>query len=133
MDLEVFMSWNAQYADIVLPETTVFEQSDLQLSQQYIVRIEKAIEPLYEARPGFEIWSDLAQRVGLGRYFGEKEENIIKTLLNSEHPSLEGITLDRLEKEVVIRANVTAASPAYLLKIGNSQHPPAEYSSMTRG
>jgi molybdopterin-containing oxidoreductase family molybdopterin binding subunit len=103
---DIFMSWTAQYADIVLPETTVFEQSDIQVSRHHIVRMQKAIEPLYEARPAFEIWSDLAQRVGLGHYFNQTREEIISILLDSKHPSLAGITLDKLESEVVIRANV---------------------------
>ncbi len=110
MDLVVvfdtFMNWTAQYADIVLPETTVFEQSDIQVSRYHIVRMEKAIEPLYEARPAFEIWSDLAQRVGLGHYFSQTREDITGTLLDSTHPSLVGITPDRLDREGVIRANV---------------------------
>lgn len=103
---DIFMSWTAEYADIVLPETTVFEQSDIQVSRHHIVRMQKAIEPLYEARPAFEIWSDLARRVGLGGYFSETREDIVNALLDSKHPSLAGITPKRLESEVVIRANV---------------------------
>lgn len=110
MDLVVvfdtFMSWTAQYADIVLPETTVFEQSDIELSHHHLVRMQKAIEPLYEARPAFEVWPDLAQRVGLGHYFKQTEEDVIGTLLGSGHPSLAGITPGKLLSEVVVRANV---------------------------
>jgi molybdopterin-containing oxidoreductase family molybdopterin binding subunit len=103
---DLFMTSTSQYADIILPETSVYEQSDIQLSEPYIIRMKPVIEPLYDTRPIFDIWSELGRRVGLGHYFNQTEEEIINTLLDSNHPSLAGITPDRLEKEVVVRANV---------------------------
>jgi molybdopterin-containing oxidoreductase family molybdopterin binding subunit len=103
---ELFMSRTAQYSDIILPETSVYEQSDIQPSEPYIIRMKPAIEPLYDTRSAFYIWSELGRRVGLGHYFNQTEEDILNTLLDSKHLSLAGITLERLEKEVVVRANV---------------------------
>ena len=113
MDLVVicdpFMTWTARYADIVLPETTIFEQMDIEKSEFYILGIQPVIEPLHESRSAFRIWSDLAQRVGLGHFFNQTEAEVIDILLDSSDPSLEGISWDRLREEVAIRANVPDA------------------------
>ena len=41
--LDILMSWTAQYADIILPETTVFEQLDVPLTRfNYVVKTESS-------------------------------------------------------------------------------------------
>ena len=103
---DVFMTRTAKYADIVLPEATIFERDDVAISHNHVLRMEKAIEPLYESRPAWEIWSELARRVGLGEYFQHTAQDYIKMLLESKNPSLAGITAERLEKEKIVRAKV---------------------------
>lgn len=103
---EIFMSWTASFADIVLPEAITYERSDIDIWKTYITRLQKAVEPYGESRPAFDIWSDLARRVGLGEYFTQTPEDMIKILLSSEHPSLQGTTLERLDREGMVRASV---------------------------
>ena len=67
--MDIFMTRTAQYADIVLPEATIYERDDLVTATDYLQRMEKAIEPLYETKTALEIWSEIARRVGLGKYF----------------------------------------------------------------
>ncbi len=103
---DIFMTRTAQYADIVLPAATIFEREDIQVSGDYLLRMEKAIEPLYETKSSLEIWSELARRLGLGKYFEYTPRDYMKILLDSGHPSVAGISLERLEREKIVKGNV---------------------------
>ncbi len=100
---EIQRTWTTDYADIVLPDSTVFEREDVTRSGPYIVYQAKAVDPLPEARCTFDIWKGLAQRVGLGKYFDMTIEDFTNILLDSKHPYLEGITLGRLKNEGMVR------------------------------
>lgn len=104
--MDIFMTRTARYADIVLPEATIYERDDLVTATDYLQRMEKAIEPLYETKSALEIWSEIARRVGLGKFFQQGPLDYMRVLLDSGHPSVAGITLERLEKEKIIRGNV---------------------------
>jgi molybdopterin-containing oxidoreductase family molybdopterin binding subunit len=103
---DVFMTRTAQYADIVLPDATIYERDDLVVNGDYLQLLEKAVEPLGEARSALEMWSSLAERVGLGEYFRRTPEDYLRMLLSSGHPSLDGITFERLKAEKIIRGNL---------------------------
>lgn len=103
---EIFMTWTARIADYVLPEATTIERPDVAISKNHLVRMEQAIEPLYESRTPADIWAGLARRVGLGQYFGPSADELSTLLFQGKHPSVQGITLDRLDKEKIVRANV---------------------------
>lgn len=108
---DIFMTATAEYADYVLPDCTVFEREDIDIGYRgHIVLIEKAIEPMYECRPPVYFWSELAKRLGLGEYFDKTLEEWIELRFKSEYPPITGIepplTLERLRKEKVIRANI---------------------------
>ena len=47
---DIVMTRTAQYADILLPEATIFERDDIVISKNHLLRMEKAIEPLYETK-----------------------------------------------------------------------------------
>ncbi|MFC2060176.1 molybdopterin-dependent oxidoreductase [Chloroflexota bacterium] len=108
--MDIFMTRTAQYADIVLPEATIFERDDIENSGDYLLRMEKAIEPLYETKSAEEIWSELARRVGLGKYFEYTLQDYIKMLLDSGHPSVAGVTLEQLEREKLVRCSLPLIS-----------------------
>ena len=60
-----------------------------------------------EARSNVEIFRALALRMGFDdACFRDTEDDMIRTLLNSEHPFLEGITLERLDREHFVRLNI---------------------------
>ena len=65
----------ARHADIVLPATTSYERNDIEQYGDYslkgIVAMKKVVEPMYEARSDFEIFADLAERLGNRRAFDE--------------------------------------------------------------
>ncbi len=70
---EPWWTSTARYADIVLPATTSLERNDLSASagDRFIMAMEKAVEPVAQARHDFDIFSDLANRLGIKEAFTE--------------------------------------------------------------
>ncbi|MBT3349666.1 MAG: molybdopterin-dependent oxidoreductase, partial [Nitrospinaceae bacterium] len=70
---EPFWTATARHADIVLPATTSLERNDIGASplDRYFVAMEKVIEPVGEARDDFQIFSELAGRLGTREAFTE--------------------------------------------------------------
>jgi len=69
--LDMRMSQTAAMSDLVLPITTIFEEEDL-VATSWSTRIhyaQKAIEPLGDAKPEPLIFTELAQKLGIGEYF----------------------------------------------------------------
>ncbi len=67
---DFFLSETAELADIVLPGTTWAEDEGTTTNLEgRVIKYNKAIEPLGEARPDWQILCDLARRLGKGRYF----------------------------------------------------------------
>lgn len=67
--------WNslARHSDFVLPATTPLERNDVGGSgmDDYLFWMEKVIDPVGEARNDYEIFSELADRLGSGERFSE--------------------------------------------------------------
>jgi anaerobic selenocysteine-containing dehydrogenase len=105
---EQFFTDTTDYADIVLPATTFFEQKDLQTAygHYYLQMSNQAIEPLGECRSNVEAFRALAQKMGFNEpCFAESVDEMIDTALSSQNPWLRGIDRDRLEKEGHARLN----------------------------
>ena len=69
---EIFWTPTARYADIVLPATTTLERNDIaSSSDRYMFAMHQAIEPVGEARNDFDIFADLAGRLGFRDDFTE--------------------------------------------------------------
>ncbi len=108
--IEQFQTDTADYADIVLPATTFLEHTDLYLAygHYYLQLARPALPASGEARPNVEIFRQLAARMGFGEAcFRESEDEMICEALDSGHPTLEGITLERLERERFVRLNIS--------------------------
>jgi anaerobic selenocysteine-containing dehydrogenase len=106
--LEQFQTDTADYADILLPATTFLEHTDLYLAygHYYLQFARPALEAPGEARSNVEVFRALAARMGFeDSCFKDSEEDMIRALLGSGHPFLEGITLERLEREHSVRLN----------------------------
>ena len=71
--------WNAlaQYSDIVLPCTTSLERSDLSLTPKdpYLVVMDKALEPVGEAKDDHEIFKLLAEKLGVESKFTDNKSS----------------------------------------------------------
>jgi biotin/methionine sulfoxide reductase len=72
--------WNpaAKYADIVLPATTTMERNDILATegQRYFVAMKKVIDPVRESRNDFDIFAELARRLGFGRAYTEDRDEM---------------------------------------------------------
>ena len=111
VDTALFMNDTAKYADIVLPVCTFLEFSDMVGGPSpYLQLQQKVIEPLYESRSDVSILRDLSKRLGFGEYFDKTEEEFVDLLLNSGHPSVEGINVASLRKGPG-RINLTPSAP----------------------
>lgn len=115
--LEQVLTDTAGYADIVLPATTFLEHTDLYFAygHYYAQMARPALSAPGEARSNFQVFRELAQRMGFEEScFRDSEDDVIRQALDSGHPHLEGITLDRLENQRFIRLNVAPAGEAFL-------------------
>jgi anaerobic selenocysteine-containing dehydrogenase len=115
--LEQFQTDTADYADILLPVTTFLEHTDLYLAYgHYHLQMARPVLPAPgECKSNVEIFSLLARRMGFREpCFEQTEDNLIRTLLASGHPFLEGITLERLDREHSVRLNVSPAGEPFL-------------------
>ncbi len=103
---EQFFTDTTDYADIVLPATTFFEQKDLQTAygHYYIQMSNQAIEPLGECRSNVEVFQALARTMGFEEAcFSKSVDEMIDTALDSRNPWLTGIDRARLEREGHVR------------------------------
>ena len=118
---DLFMTETAKYADYVLPVASFLECVDLvpggSAWAPYLQLQQKVIEPLYECKSDFEIAAELGRRMGAGQYFDRTEEQYIEELLASGHPSMDGVTLQRL-KEGPVEAESMERPPEFRTATG---------------
>jgi anaerobic selenocysteine-containing dehydrogenase len=115
--LEQFQNDTADHADILLPSTTFLEHTDLYLAYgHYHLQLARPALPAPgETKSNVEVFRLLAERMGFDEAcFADSEDEMIRALLDSGHPFLQGITLDRLEREHSVRLNVAPDSEPYL-------------------
>lgn len=114
---EQMLTDTARYADILLPATTHFEQTDLYSSywHLYLNLAEPVVDRLGEAKPNVEFFALLAKALGFGDdCFDDDVETLIRQGLdNPANPYLQGITLERLKEGKPVRVNVEQPHPAF--------------------
>jgi anaerobic selenocysteine-containing dehydrogenase len=104
--LEQFQNDTADYADILLPATTFLEHTDLYTAYgHYHLQLARpALAAPGEARSNVAVFRALAGRMGFDdACFGDSEDDMIRTLLASPHPFVNGITLEELDREHSVR------------------------------
>ena len=102
---DIFLHETAEIADVVLPATSFAEKDGtFTNSERRVQRVRKAIEPVGQSRPDWDITCDLARRVyrrlGLDESqfdFGHPKE--IFDEMAALTPIISGITYDRLDAE----------------------------------
>ncbi len=79
-----FVTPTGRHADIVLPATTFWERNDVHTpwagAGHYAIYMKQAIQPMGECRNDIDIFTDLAQRVGIGDYNDKNEEAWLREL-----------------------------------------------------
>ncbi|MEG0775989.1 MAG: molybdopterin-dependent oxidoreductase [Raoultibacter sp.] len=103
---DMVLTETAKYADILLPACHWFETTDLRVMSTnvpYLIWQEKAIEPLYESKPDFEIYKLLAEKMGYGDFFNMSSEDYIRLWLDTKASQSLGTTFEKLKEEKVAR------------------------------
>jgi len=115
--LEQFQTDTADHADILLPSTTFLEHADLYLAygHYYLQLARPVLAAPGETKSNVEVFRLLAERMGFDdACFRDSEDDMIRTLLDSGHPFLQGITLERLDRELSVRLNVAPGAEPFL-------------------
>jgi anaerobic selenocysteine-containing dehydrogenase len=106
---EQFFTDTTDYADVLLPATTFFEQKDLvsAYGHLYLQVSQQAIEPLGECKSNVDLFRELAMHMGFeDECFRETVDDMIDSALSSGAAQLAGITRERLEREPQVRLNL---------------------------
>ncbi|TDD08733.1 molybdopterin oxidoreductase family protein [Nonomuraea deserti] len=106
--MEQFPTDTVDYADIVLPATMQTEHMDLHAGygHLYLLWNEPAVPPPGECLSTTETFRRLAGHMGMTEpSLYDSDLELAEQLVSSGHPSLEGVTLDRLRKEGWVRMN----------------------------
>ncbi|WP_454084941.1 DMSO/selenate family reductase complex A subunit [Georgenia sp. Marseille-Q6866] len=99
-------------ADLVLPDTTTAERWDFAPSEYtgdmaYLIMCEKAIDPLFNSRPAYEMCTEIAKRLGIEEEFteGRTLEDWARHLHETEYrPAVEGLpSFDEMKDVGVFR------------------------------
>ena len=97
MDLQ--LTADAAYADIVLPATTGFEQASYCYYGCTMRMREKMIAPVGESKSGFQFLGELAERLGYGDLYPQNQEELLETVLKDSGFSVNDIM--SAEKHVI--------------------------------
>ncbi|MBM7345554.1 trimethylamine-N-oxide reductase TorA [Pantoea coffeiphila] len=78
---EPWWTSTAKFADIVLPCTTSYERNDMDMggdySQRYVFPMRQCVLPQHESRNDFDIFRDIAARLGVEQAFTEGRDEML--------------------------------------------------------
>ncbi|MGE5578395.1 MAG: molybdopterin-containing oxidoreductase family protein [Syntrophothermus sp.] len=96
--IDQFMTDTAEMADLVLPCTTFLEEEDIYANSwhNWLAYGPKVVEPRGESKSDVVIFTELAQRMGLGSYFNRSITQWMEDLLAPLNRY--GVTLERLKQ-----------------------------------
>ena len=123
--IDAFMCNTATLCDVVLPDATWLEQSQIKpdwLYEAFVGYFAEVVSPQYNSKPMYEITIELAKRLGLGENFPWK--NIEEAFGNQ----LKGlpVTLDQLKEKGYV---ITDKAEYYKYRKWGSLNPPKGYGS----
>ncbi|MCG2797131.1 MAG: molybdopterin-dependent oxidoreductase, partial [Cellulomonas sp.] len=117
--IENQMSVSARYADYLLPDVTTAEQMDL--AQQgnagplgYLIFADKAIDPLYECKPVYEILTGIAGALGVEQKFseGKSQEDWVRQIVEATRELTPSVPdFDTLRAQGIYKEKGTATVP----------------------
>jgi len=84
-----FPTTDSQFADLVLPATTMFETESYVIHDVYVQLRSRVLSPRAEARNDYLIFAELAKRLGYGDRWPQNEEEKISWALKNSGISLE--------------------------------------------
>jgi anaerobic selenocysteine-containing dehydrogenase len=104
--IDLFMTSEARYADAILPAATYFEITSYQRYPDYVRLREPVIAPVGQVKNSLLILAGIAERLGYGEKYPQKEEEILPMSF-ADRPDLlvelkanpEGVRLPGLERK----------------------------------
>ena len=111
---DMTMNDTALYADILLPACHWFECEDVRVrsyNMPYLLYNDKAIEPLYESKPDFDIYKMIGTAMGFGDFFDFTEKDDISLWLDSPVAKKEGVTYESLRETKIARNHQLKDNP----------------------
>jgi formate dehydrogenase major subunit len=96
---DIFMTETAQFAHVVLPAACFAEKEGTQTNtERRVQKWRKAVNPPGEAKADWQIFCELAAKMGFAKQFPFKSAEEIFTEISKVTPSYGGMTYARLEK-----------------------------------
>jgi len=114
--IDHFQTDTADYADLLLPTTMQPEHAEMNSAygHLYLMWNEPAVPPLGECLPSTEIFRRLARRMGLDDpCLYDSDDDLARAVLDTEHQSVKGITLEGLKKTGWARLNYPPFGTAF--------------------
>jgi anaerobic selenocysteine-containing dehydrogenase len=99
---DLFLTDTCDYADIVLPATTMLEHTDIHRSygHLYVLANNPAIAPVGESKPNIEVFRLIAKRMGYAdSCFDDSDEDVCRQALQSTNPRMAGIEWESLKQQ----------------------------------
>ncbi len=115
--IEQFQTDTADHADILLPATTFLEHTDVYFAYgHYYIQLARPVLPAPgETKSNVDIFRLLAARIGFDdACFRDSEDDMIRALLASSHPFVNGITIEELDRERSVRLRVAHNGDPFL-------------------
>ena len=115
---DIFITETANYADVILPASTLYEKSGtVSNTNRQIQMVRPAVAPPGQAKQDWWIEVELAKRLGLGwTYRGPAD---VFAEMKQNMTSLDNITWDRLEREAVTYPSLSPDDPGQAVVFGD--------------
>lgn len=95
---DIFLTETARLADVVLPAASFAEKDGtFTNTERRVQRVRKALDPIGDSKPDWEIVCEVARRMGAGGFDYSSAEEIFEEI-RKVTPSYSGITYERLEE-----------------------------------
>jgi anaerobic selenocysteine-containing dehydrogenase len=91
VSIDLQLTRDAAYADIVLPATTAFEQASYCYYGGAIRYRAQLIEPIGQSKPSYQIVTELANHMGYGNLFFQHPEELLAHILSENGYSLDDL------------------------------------------
>ena len=100
---EIFLTETAKLAHVVLPAASYAEkEGTFTATDRRVQRVRKAIEPIGESKPDWQIICELAQKMGVQGFDYAGPQEIMKEI-SAVTPSYGGISYERLDRGEVLQ------------------------------
>lgn len=122
LGIDNFMTPSMEYADIILPDITQFEQEDIitrALGQGLAIYGQKLVEPMYDCKSVYEICKELAKRLGVLDKFdeGKTQEQYLRdcvAVAQAAHPDFPSFEKFREKGIYKTKANKIVAYKSFI-------------------